>query len=253
MTTLTYGQVKGLAQAVGFDDAQSSTMTAIAFAESTGVPTKHNPIPPDDSYGLWQINMYGSMGPQRRQKLGITSNSELYAPAVNAVAAKMIFGEQGFGAWSTYGGARYRLYLPKAKAAVADYSTITQGGWDWNKTPAQNLGLFLGDWAAGNPVTKAITAAGAPVGNTLNSATDAAGQIGRVADAVGKGGNWISNASNWLRIGYVTGGAILAIFALQSLFKPVTSQVAGSALKGASLLPQGKAVKAVTKVAKVVK
>lgn len=255
MTVLTFGQVKGLAQAAGFTEAESAVMTAIAFAESDNIPDKHNPIPPDDSYGLWQINMIGAMGPSRRKTFGITSNDQLLNPFVNAAAARIVFNEQGFNAWSTYGGAKYRLALSKAKAATADTSSITQGGggWDWNKTLAQNLGLLGGDWAASNPFTKAVTAAGAPVGNTLNAAGDVAGQVSKISDAIGKGGNWISSAHNWVRIGYVIGGSVLAIAALQSLFKPVTSKVAGTALKAASVLPQGKAVSAVSKVAKVAK
>lgn len=241
MTQLTAAQIKGLAQAVGFTDAQSSVMTAIAFAESSGVTTKHNPIPPDDSYGLWQINMYGAMGPSRRQQFGITSNSQLYDVGVNAAAAKAIYGSQGFGAWSTYGGPTYRLYLPKAQAAIADASTITQGGKPWyDKTLAQNWGLPGAN-------------AGAAVGAAVTSASDVAGQVSRISDAVGKGGNWLSNAQNWLRIGYVAGGAVLAIFALQSLFKPVTSAAAGSVMKAASVLPAGKAAGALSTTAKVMK
>lgn len=242
MTQLTTGQVKGLAQAAGFDDASSSVMTAIAFAESDGVTTKHNPIPPDDSWGLWQINMYAAKGPARRKQFGITSNSQLTNPGVNAAAARAIYNEQGYHAWSTYGGTKYRLYLNKAKAATPDTSSVTQGSdepW-YKKTIAQNLHLPGAN-------------AGAAVGSALSSAGDVAGQVSRVADAIGKTGNWLSDPTNWLRIGYITSGAVVAIFALQSLFKPVTSAAAGSVLKAASVLPSGKAAGALSKTAKVMK
>src|SRR3982750_492240 len=65
-------------------------MAAIALAESNGNPTAHNAVPPDDSYGLWQINMRGKLGPARRQAFGIQSNTELFDPTKNARAMKKI-------------------------------------------------------------------------------------------------------------------------------------------------------------------
>lgn len=92
-------------------------MPAIALAESSGVATRHNPIPPDDSYGLWQINMIGSLGPQRRARFGITSNAQLYDPVINARAALAIYNQQGLRAWSTYLYGQYRKYLAASQAA----------------------------------------------------------------------------------------------------------------------------------------
>lgn len=257
MTVLSASQLKGLAQATGFTDAQSSVMAAIALAESSGKTDAHNynPLTGDDSYGCWQINMLGSLGPSRRASLGISDNALLYDPRVNAAAAKQIYSSSGYTAWSTYKNGSYKLFLSKAQKATPDLSSITQGsgGWDWNKTIAQNLGWAGADTVASNPFTQSITAAGAPVGNALNTATDSAGQISRVADAIGKTGNWLSDPTNWLRIGYIVGGGVVAMLALQSLFKPVTSAAAGSVMKAASVLPSGKAAGALSKTAKVMK
>ena len=41
------------------------------------------------------------------------NNDELYNPAVNVRAAKMIFDEQGYDAWSVYKTGAYKKFLPK--------------------------------------------------------------------------------------------------------------------------------------------
>lgn len=59
----------------------------------------------ETSFGLAQINMFGQ-DPQenarRKALFGITSETELLDPTVNARAALKILDEQGWGAWSTY-------------------------------------------------------------------------------------------------------------------------------------------------------
>jgi len=99
------------------------TMVAIALAESGGDSGAHNPDAStgDNSYGLWQINMLGDLGPDRRQKFGIESNEELFDPVTNAKAAKYVL-EKGGGltAWSTYKGegkGRYAEFLESANKA----------------------------------------------------------------------------------------------------------------------------------------
>jgi hypothetical protein len=54
--TLTIDQVAALCLSVGLTHDQAVTATAIAMRESGGRTDAHNPVPPDDSYGLWQIN-----------------------------------------------------------------------------------------------------------------------------------------------------------------------------------------------------
>lgn len=102
-----------LAQQAGFTPEQARIMAAVAMAESSGNPKAHNPNAStgDNSYGLWQINMLGGMGPERRRLFGISSNEQLFDPVVNAKAAKAIFDQQGFGAWSVYKSGAYRRYL----------------------------------------------------------------------------------------------------------------------------------------------
>lgn len=118
---LSVGQLKALALAAGFNDRDASIMAAIAMAESGGRSAAHNnnPRTGDNSYGLWQVNMLGRMGPERRRAFGIGSNEALFDPAVNASAARKVFESQGFGAWSVFKSGAYRQFLPAAMRAQA--------------------------------------------------------------------------------------------------------------------------------------
>jgi tape measure domain-containing protein len=115
---LTPGQLVQVARAAGFSGDDAAIMAAIAMAESSGNPRAHNPNYPDNSYGLWQINMLGGMGPERRAAFGINSNEALFDPATNAAAAKKVFDWQGFGAWSVYSSGAYRQFLDETRSAA---------------------------------------------------------------------------------------------------------------------------------------
>lgn len=103
----------------GFTSKEAKIMAAIAMAESSGLARALNDDlkTGDNSFGLWQINMIDTpnykLGEERRKKLNIESNDELYNPAVNVRAAKMIFDEQGFDAWSVYKSGAYKQFLSK--------------------------------------------------------------------------------------------------------------------------------------------
>jgi hypothetical protein len=84
------------AQAAGFSGSTLVTMGAIAGRESSWNPNSRYVASRDDSYGLWQINMLPAAGgPERRQKYGITNDSMLYDPNLNA---RVAFGISGGGA-----------------------------------------------------------------------------------------------------------------------------------------------------------
>jgi murein DD-endopeptidase MepM/ murein hydrolase activator NlpD len=89
-------------QRAGFTGDRLKTAFGIVMRESGGNPQAHNPNrrTGDDSYGLSQINMLGSMGPARRRQFGIQRNEDLLDPAVNARAMfQMSKGGKDFGAW----------------------------------------------------------------------------------------------------------------------------------------------------------
>lgn len=115
----------------GFPPDTATKMVAIALKESGGIPTAYNGTPPDDSYGLWQINMYGNLGPARMAQFGLTDKSQLFDPAVNAAAAYSIWAGNDSNlniAWAINDGginqSRYQSNLPIAQAAA---STLGMG------------------------------------------------------------------------------------------------------------------------------
>lgn len=114
------GTLVGLAKGAGFTGQNAAIMAAIAMAESSGNSRAHNQNwkTGDNSYGLWQVNMIGEMGPRRRQQFGIANNDALFDPATNAMAAAQVYKSQGFGAWSVYNSGAYKAYLPGAQAAM---------------------------------------------------------------------------------------------------------------------------------------
>lgn len=124
MAKLSREQITQLAINAGFkkNSQTLSDMVAIAYAESGGDPNAHNDNPKtgDESYGLWQINMIGKLGPSRRKALGISSNSALFDPATNAKAAYMIYKSSGLSAWTTYTRGDYLKFM--------DTTTSVEGG-----------------------------------------------------------------------------------------------------------------------------
>jgi Lysozyme like domain len=120
MAAISGVKVAQAAHDAGFRDQTLVTMVAIARAESGWDPRAHNAKPPDNSFGLWQINMIGALGPERRKLLGIASNDELFDPATNARAAKLIHKQQGFEAWSVFLHDTFKAHLDQALAAVQD-------------------------------------------------------------------------------------------------------------------------------------
>ena len=107
-------ELRGLAKQAGFTGADVNIAAAVAMAESGGDSRSYNPVGRDDSYGLWQINMKGDLGPDRRKKFGIAKNADLFDPGINARAAKRIKNDSGWGAWTTYTSGKYKKFLTTA-------------------------------------------------------------------------------------------------------------------------------------------
>lgn len=110
---------------------------AIAMAESGGNASAHNgnASTGDNSYGLFQINMLGSMGPARRKQYGLSSNESLFDALTNAkVAYKMSGGGKHWGPWSTYGNGAYKQYYGGSGASVT-----SSGGAYTGATPKLSM------------------------------------------------------------------------------------------------------------------
>lgn len=118
MPVISDSAIATVARAQGLSPTNVAIAVAVALAESKGNTNAHNPIGLDNSYGLWQINMLGDMGPDRRRKLGLTSNEQLYDPVINAKAMAMISeGGKKWSDWTTYTRGTYRTYMARGMAA----------------------------------------------------------------------------------------------------------------------------------------
>jgi murein DD-endopeptidase MepM/ murein hydrolase activator NlpD len=107
----------------GFKGDALRTAYSIAIAESGGRSNAHNDNVKtgDDSYGLYQINMLGSLGPARRKKFNLKSNSDLFNPSTNAgIAAHMSHRGDNWSAWSTYKTGAYMKHLKEADAVAKE-------------------------------------------------------------------------------------------------------------------------------------
>jgi hypothetical protein len=116
---LSPAQIAEYAHDAGFRGQDLTVAVAVALAESGGDPKAHNPVPPDNSYGLWQINMIGSLGPARRDQFDLDGNRELFDPEENAKAAWAISGKgDSFQPWTTYTSGAYKQYLDDARRGI---------------------------------------------------------------------------------------------------------------------------------------
>ena len=101
-TSLTDSQLVELLKAVGFKGKGLKTAWAVAKAESNGRPFAFNGNTKtgDSSYGIFQINMIGQLGPDRREKLDLDLNTDLFSPVKNAEA--VFYMTQGGNDWSSW-------------------------------------------------------------------------------------------------------------------------------------------------------
>lgn len=101
-TMLKPQELKDILHDVGFRGDALKKAWATAMKESTGRPLAHNrnSNTGDNSYGLFQINMIGSLGPARLKQFGLKSNKELFDPRKNAeIAYHMSNGGKNWSAW----------------------------------------------------------------------------------------------------------------------------------------------------------
>ena len=165
------------------DTLDLATAIAVAKLESDFRPNNHAFDSDDQSYGLWQINMKGSMGPERRAKYGLPNNEALFDPATNArVMAALSENGKKWGAWSTF----------------------TRG-------PAKVLALQYMATAG------KISATGGVVG-AVAGAGDALADIGTATRATY---NWVSDRNNWFRVAKVVAGAALLVGGLYLVTRPL--------------------------------
>jgi hypothetical protein len=102
MTKFSPTDLADMLELVGFKGYSLKLAWAVVMRESRGNSNSHNKTSStgDNSYGLFQINMLGYLGEDRREKFGIKSNAELLDPVTNAQAAfYMTSRGKDFGSW----------------------------------------------------------------------------------------------------------------------------------------------------------
>lgn len=213
MATLTMDQIGSYAYNAGVKDKNNLAIAiAVAMAESQGNTHAHNGVGRDDSYGLWQINMLGGMGPERRKRWGLTSNQQLFDPAVNARAMASISANgKHWRDWTTFTGFAnsYQRYIADASKAAGRVLT--------SKGSTNNT--FLPDIIE------------TPVENAGNVASG----VGDIAEGLRATTRWIGDRNNIMRIAKGLVGTGLLIGGLFILAQP--------ALTGAVGLQVGKVLK----------
>lgn len=112
--SLTDRQLVELLKAVGFRGEGLKKAWAVAKAESNGRPLAFNGNVKtgDSSYGIFQVNMIGKLGPDRREKFDLGLNAELFSPVTNAkIVYYMTKKGVDWSSWSSYKkGAVHKWY-----------------------------------------------------------------------------------------------------------------------------------------------
>jgi len=109
-------ELKELLATVGFEGEALKTAWAIAKRESNGRPLAYNGNwkTGDSSYGIFQINMLGNLGVDRKEKFDLKSNILLFDPVINAEITYYM--TNGGKDWSSWKG-----LTPKAKEWLAHF------------------------------------------------------------------------------------------------------------------------------------
>jgi hypothetical protein len=113
---LTDTELVELLRAVGFTGENLKEAWAVAKKESNGRPLAHNgnTNTGDNSWGIFQINMIGELGEDRRKRFGLETNAELLDPVVNASIAHYM--SRGGEDWSSWHG-----ITPKTKQLMEQF------------------------------------------------------------------------------------------------------------------------------------
>ena len=99
---LTDKELLQLLKSVGFEGKALKLAWAVAKSESNGRPMAYNGNRKtgDSSYGIFQINMLGNLGVDRKEKFDLRSNVLLFDPVINAeITYYMTDGGKDWSSW----------------------------------------------------------------------------------------------------------------------------------------------------------
>lgn len=101
-------ELRSVLNKAGFSGKNLEMAIAIVYYESRFRPYALNKS--SNCYGLFQINMTGSMGEARRKKYGLSKNEDLFNPVINAsIAYKMSNGGTNWSSWTTENLAKRKI------------------------------------------------------------------------------------------------------------------------------------------------
>ncbi len=200
MPTLSLAQMSAYARSAGFTPNQAATMAAIGMAESSGRTWIVNST---GHVGIWQIS------PEHRAEHPTWTESWLKNPANNARAAKTVYNKQGYQAWEAFTKGRSDKYIKEARKV----------------TPGATDEVFSG--RGERPLDSII---GEDASDALSHGLEDAviDPLSGITSFAAKAGNWLSNPTNWLRIGYAVIGGLMAVGGLVIVAKPVLGPVASA-------------------------
>jgi hypothetical protein len=207
--------------------ADSVFMTQLAYEESGFIANCHGIGPKDDSYGLWQINMLGPLGPANRAQFALARDDQLFDPETNAkVARAFVVRNMGGGTGSSQAMSPHSLYIdfgpwlgsiPKAIHAIA--SGVSQVD---PSTGGANAAPGLG---SGGLVPSQV---GGAISSVIGGATS-------VLDVLKAFFGVITNPTWWKRIGIAALGFAIIMGAVIFYNKDTIAETGGEVAKGAAL------------------
>ena len=211
-------------------------MAGIAIGESGGNTQAYNPVPPDNSVGLWQINYYGANAAQRIPRYG-TPDQLLADPNRQAKAAIDLLGQNAAGIGNWQNDSTWNAWM-RAGAPQAPSASVVQS------------------WLNGN-----LGSPGAQAGSEINGYNSSGNAVGLVANSVGcnqskadgsPGGVSIFGAhiGTQCQLKAMTGGLIIGVGLVTiaaGLFIIARNTSAGSAVLKAVPGPVGRAAKLLPK------
>lgn len=165
-----------------FPKESIAKMLAISYRESRWTPNVRKNDDVEDSFGLFQINMKGNLGPARRGHYGLSSNEELLDPLMNIKAARILFGDGGgIKNWGIDGDPMHNTAegMPKAIAAAQSLGIEGIGDPTFAEPTRGGGNVTVG---GATTVTIAPTIYVTSSGNTASDAQQMAVELARLLD-----------------------------------------------------------------------
>lgn len=211
---MKYGQtsIAVMARAVGWG-SNSDAVSWVAMAESGGDAHVVNSI---GCVGLLQIN----------QKVHVASHPQwtvswLQDPMNNLTAGLVLFKAAGGRFDRDWADSKNKGGIPEG---WGPHVPAALGGGGSGPAGASQASSDPCDALKGTPGYDYCTRSQGDNGTGGNSFGDTAAELGRLAQAVAKAGNWVADPANWVRIAYVAGGAVLALVAVNVIIQPYAAR-----------------------------